>query len=380
MYPLVGVAGAALVAIVLWEGFETVVLPRRVTRRIRLTRLFFRFTWLLWGGIVRGFDGRRRERFLGTFGPLSMIVLLVFWGLGLILGFAMLQWALGSQLSIHGERGGFPLDLYMSGTTFATLGLGDVIPATPAARLLTVIEAGTGFGFLALVIGYLPVLYQNFSRREVASALLDARAGSPSTPVELLRRHAQAGRLDDLDDLFRGWERWAAELLESHISYPVLCYYRSQHSNQSWLATLTTMLDTCALAIAGLRGVRPWQAQLTFAMARHAAVDMAQIFNTPPRAPSPDRLPPDALAHVRALLAAEGVELADPAGFDARLARLRHMYEPYAAALAGYLRLPVPAWYPASPPIDNWRTSAWERRSTGLPPSLFDSVDDEHSR
>ena len=140
----------------------------------------------------------------------------------------------------------------MSGTNFFTLGLGDVTPTTTSARVLTTVEAGMGFGFLALVIGYLPVLSQAFSRRESAIALLDARAGSPPTAAELLRR--RGGRRPSPGRLLNDWERWSAEVLESHISFPVLAFYRSQHDNQSWVAALTTVLDTCALVITGVDG------------------------------------------------------------------------------------------------------------------------------
>src|SRR5439155_22732943 len=158
----------------------------------------------------------------------------------------------------------------------------DVVPVSWPARAVTALEAAVGFGFLAIVIGYLPVIYQSFSRREVVISMLDARAGSPPTAAELLRRHAADHTLDALDALLRDWEHWSAELLESHLSYPVLAYFRSQHDNQSWLGALTTVLDTCALVMVGIDGVSVWQARLTFAIARHAVVDIAQIFRTAP--------------------------------------------------------------------------------------------------
>src|SRR4029079_19535049 len=103
-----------------------------------------------------------------------------------------------------------------------------------------------GFSFLALVIGYLPVFYQSLSRREVLISMLDDRAGSPPSAGEALRRAAQARDLDRLPALLAEGERWAAEVLESHLSYPVLSFYRSQHDNQSWVVTLTALLDTAA--------------------------------------------------------------------------------------------------------------------------------------
>jgi len=345
----------------MWEAFEVIVLPRRVTRRLRLTRLFYRVTWITWSAIVRRLpSSRRQETYLSFYGPLSLLMLLTVWAAGMILGFALLQAALGSALNISAGTATFGTDLYMSGTNFFTLGLGDVTPRTSLARLFTVVEAGMGFGFLALVIGYLPVMYQAFSRREVSTVLLDARAGSPPCAGELLRRSGQSLR-EELDPLLREWERWSAELLESHISYPVLCYYRSQHSNQSWLAALTAILDTSALVLVGIDGMPPRQAQLTFAIARHAIADLAQIFKTPPRTPGVDRLPPEALTRLREGLAAAGVTLRDGSASDQRLGELRRLYEPYANALAEYLLMPLPPWLPATGSFDSWQTSAWER-------------------
>src|SRR5207245_10201029 len=130
--------------------------------------------------------GVRRETYLSFFGPLSLLVLLAAWAASLIAGFALLQTGLGAGLNVPG--GGSITDhLYLSGETFFTLGLGDVTPVSRAGRVLVVIEAGVGFAFLALVIGYLPVLYQSFSRRELNITLLDARAGPPPSAEQLLR-------------------------------------------------------------------------------------------------------------------------------------------------------------------------------------------------
>ena len=298
---------------------------------------------------------------MSFYGPLSVLLLLSVWAAGLVFGFALLHWSLGSAVIASDGATNFSTDLYMSGTTFFTLGLGDVVPRTPLARLLTVMEGGMGFGFLAAVIGYLPVLYQSFSRREVNISLLDARAGSPPTAGELLRRHSYPGGADALRVLLHDWERWAAELLESHLSYAVLGFFRSQHINQSWLSALTTVLDTCAWAMSSLEADCVRQAELTFAMARHAVVDLAQVFNTPPRPPSEDRLPPARHAHLRATLVAAGLPLRDDAAVCQRLAELRRMYEPYVQSLADFLFLTLPPWMPESKHPDNWQTSAWER-------------------
>jgi len=355
----IGALGAALLAAVLLDAFETIILPRRVSRRFRITRLFYRGTWLPWRATARLLPAKRREAFLSFFGPLSLLALLSVWAIGIVLAFGMVQWAAGSALAMTGGSPGFGADLYLSGTTFFTLGLGDVVPRTPLAKAVTVIEAGTGFAFLASVIGYLPVIYQAFSRREGAISLLDARAGSPPTAGELLWRHRQDGQHEALRELLHEWERWAADVLESHLSYPVLAYFRSQHNNQSWLAALTTILDASALVIVGLEGWCVRQAELTFAMARHAVVDLAQVFSTPPTTPRADRLPEEQFARLRARLADGGMRLRDGQTVE-RLAELR-MYEPYVLALAAYLAVPLPPWVRTAERPDNWQTSAWDR-------------------
>src|SRR5437660_1249404 len=279
------VCGLVIIWVVLLDAFETVVLPRRVTRHFKLTAWFYRQTWIPWRKLARQIKTTsRQQNFLGYFGPLSLILLLGFWAMGLILGFALVQHGLGGHEQLGNEPITFGRILYQSGETFFTLGYGDIVPTSGGARALSVIEAGMGFALLGVVIVYIPVVYASFSRREIQISMLDARAGSPPSAVELLVR--LAGRSEDpgvdqrvLDEVLRDWERWAGELLESQISYPVLSFFRSQHSNQSWVGALTTMLDVTSLLLTGIEGVHPGQARLTFAMARHAAVDLPQGCN-----------------------------------------------------------------------------------------------------
>jgi len=380
MHALAAAAGILIVMAVLWEAFETIVLPRRVTRHFRFTRLFYRATWKPWSMLLGRVQSlKRRESYLSYFGPLSLLGLLIAWAALLIVGFALVHWAGGSSLYVAapGLPRGFWTDLYMSGTTFFTLGLGDVTPRSPLAHALTVVEGGLGFGFLALVIGYLPTIFQAFSRREANITLLDARAGSPPSAVELLRRHASDHGREAMLELLRDWERWSAELLESHLSYPVLCYFRSQHDNQNWLAALTTILDVCVLVIVGLENVPRRQAQLTFAIARHAVVDLAQIFSAAP-AHGQDRPGAEQLPELRAALAEAGWKLEDGRAAAAKLEELRAMYEPYVQALGRYLHFALPGWFPPAHHRDNWQTSAWGRISRGAACCSVDVRHDDH--
>jgi ABC-type multidrug transport system fused ATPase/permease subunit len=364
MFLLIGLAGFILIVVVLWDVFETIVLPRRVTRRFRLTRFFYRVVWAPWATIGRRMHrSKKRETFLSIFGPLSLLALLVLWAASLVVGFALLHGAFGSHISTSGPSGFFT-DLYYSGTTFFTLGLGDIAPVDGPARTITVIEASLGFGLLALVIGYFPVLYQAFSRREVNISMLDARAGTPPTAAELLRRHQEGQSLASLDQLLRDWEMWAADLMESHLSYPVLCFFRSQHDNQSWLGALNTVLDACSLVMVGVDGIPKWQAQLTFKMARHAIVDISQIFNTSPLKHDGSRLSSQDHAILRSVLSDSGVALRNEEGDEKTLEELRAMYEPYTRVLSHYLMMPLPGWLPKARASDNWQTSAFENAPT----------------
>ncbi len=374
------VVSLAIIGWVLLEAFEAMVLPRRVMRKFRLNRWFYRVNWPVWQLLSRAFQSpKRRETFLSVFGPLSLLTLFIFWVLGLIAGFALLHWSLGTQLHTPAGRAeGLPQCLYFSGITFFTIGYGDLVPQDGPSRFLAIVEGGVGFGFLAIIIGYLPVLYQAFSRREVVISMLDARAGSPPSAGQLLLRvapHLDAGAASDA---LAEWERWSAELLESQLSFPVLSYYRSQHDNQSWLGALTTILDTCALLLAAAPGKCPFQAQLTFAMARHAAVDLALVIHTPARPVEVDRLPPEAWQRLGEQLRAAGVELRHGPAVEAKLAELRGMYEPFVNALAHYFHFQLPPLFSDKTSVDNWQTSAWMRRTAGLRRLPINSEVDEH--
>jgi hypothetical protein len=237
-------------------------------------------------------------------------------------------------------------------------------------------EAGMGFAFLGVVIGYLPVIYNSFAAREIEISLLDARAGSPPSAAEFLGRLGCCPEQTVLDQIFRDWERWCADLLSSHISYPVLVFFRSQHGNQSWLSALTVMLDVTSLVTAGVEGIHPDQAKLTFAMARHAAVDLAQVMRAEYSPHDADRLTAADLIRLRAELAKHGVTLNDRLGDDAagndgagnnvadasdRLAELRVLYEPYLHSLSGRLLMTLPPWIHTERMKDNWQASPWDR-------------------
>lgn len=360
-----GLAGFVLLVVILLDAFEALVHPRRLTGKFRPTRVFYRSFWRPWSAIGRHIGKkRRRESFLGAFGPLSLLVLFALWACGLLFAFALLQWANHTPLHLEQDtHANFFTYLYMSGVTIFTVGFGDVLATSTFGRALSVAEAGLGLGFFAMVVGYLPILYQAFSRREVAISLMDARAGSPPTAAELLIRYSRMDKAKHLEPFLQSWEQWSAELLESLLSFPALGFYRSQHDNQSWLAALTTVLDTCALVLAGISDVDAHQAQLTFAISRHAAVDLTFIYNTQPLVPDADRLPPVRLRELRDRVSESGLSMDESESAAGQLTGLRQMYEPFVNALSIHFQMELPEFLSDQRRLDNWQTSTWKSGS-----------------
>ncbi len=353
---LAGVAALVLLVAILQDAFEVMLLPRRVRRELRFMRVYFRVTWWVWSALSRRIASEtRREHLLGLYGPLSMLCLFALWAGLLVSAFGTMEWVLEPGPGLPGAGSPWSEQIYMSGVTFFTLGYGDVVPHSTFGRILSVVEAGTGIGFIAVVIGYLPVLYQFFSRREAHVIQLDGRAGSPPTAATMLCRHSDHGRLDELNIVLRAWEVWGSELLESHLSYPMLAYYRSQHHNQSWLTALACVMDACALVLVGVPGMSRLQARMTFTMARQVLVEMAQSFQiAPSRYDGGDRLSANRYDRMVVLFAEEGVEWDAGEDVQSTLAALRATYEPLMDGLARYLLLNVPDWMPDEDAVDHW--------------------------
>lgn len=347
--------GILIVVAVLLDAFGTIVLPRSVKRPFRLSALYFYGGWVVYKLAARRPNGRLRNGFLAAYAPGSLLILIVVWVVLLSVGFGLIQYGRGTPLSHPDETGRLASYLYLSGTTMLTLGYGDLTPTDGAGRFLAVAEATTGFIFLALIIGYIPVLYGPFSRREQTMLRLDARAGGNPTGIELLLRHHDC--MEQLIPFLVEWESFAAALLEAYLSYPILAYYRSQHDEQSWLRSLTSVMDACAV-IAVAEGASPGlrlQGHATFAMARHLLVDLAYILDAPPEGDG--RLKDEDYARLRT--AALGAGLTLPPTQES-LARERKGYEPFVAALARDLALEAPAWILERHGLDNWQTSAWD--------------------
>jgi hypothetical protein len=356
--------GVALEFVVLQDAFETIILPRTVNRDVRLTTLIVRTVGKFWYFVARRLRGERREAWLGAFAPLSTILLILMWAVFQIVGFGLFHWGLRTEFVGHTAME-LQEYFFFSGGAFFTVG-SDYVPATHFGHFLSILESGLGFAFLGLVIGYVPVITQQFGAREAQITLFDARAGSPSTAFELYRRYSESDDLGSLADLMAEWEKWCAELLQSFMSYPILAWYRSQHDAQSWLSAITTILDACALAQLGFDESHPWapkltrQSKLTFAIARHTVIDLALITHTPPAEKAADRLPTASFRSLQAQLESVGVLICSTPGAERKLRELRDLYEPYLETLGKVLFLEVPPFCVEARGADNWQTSAFD--------------------
>ncbi len=358
--------GLILASLVLQDAFEVMLLPRRVQRRTRLVSFYFRASWRLWSSLGRrSMSLPKRERFLSLFGPISIVVLFVVWAATLIVSFGLMLWSLERWLPSHHNLSTY---LYLSGVTFFTVGYGDLAPQTGITKTMSVVEAGTGLGLLAVVISYLPVLYQLVSRREAHIMQLDARASTPPTAGTLLSRHASNNAMPKLDGLLRDWERWCAELAESHLSYPMLGFYRSQHANQNWLAALTAIMDCCAIVMVGLKGVPSFQAKMTFSMARLAMVEMCRVFHQAPLSNPPDRVASRGFASLDEELKFAGLAWANAETAEQVLREFMATYDPFAATLAQFLLVDLPTLTAEEEGagLDNWQRSARGRAAKSL--------------
>ena len=333
MRAVAAVAGVILIALMLSEFFVTFLLPRRVRRDPRIARGFLRGLWRPWRAFARRLSPSTADTVLGFFGPLALLTQLLVWTIGLIIGFALLEWAAVGRGFGHGLLFSSGLFLSAEGVSGSTL-----------VHVIALVEAAIAIGVLFSVIGYLPAVYGSFSRREIAVSQLAARAGSPPAAGVILHRVAGRERWLELERDLRDWEAWAAELMETHLSYPILGWYRSQHVSQNWLAALTAMVDVAAFVTAVESDGEVEAAELTYAIGQHALADLAVQYRVKPR--PVDRLSDEQFEKLYGLVESA---LANPVACDdakERLRALRKAYEPKAHALSQLLALDLPVWLP----------------------------------
>ncbi|TAJ99919.1 MAG: two pore domain potassium channel family protein [Chloroflexota bacterium] len=269
----VGLLGLTCLGLVLWDVFQTIVVPRPSPSRLRLARYVVPPAWLAWRALAtRTRTGVARDQLLGLFAPAAAILLLVLWMAAIVIGYGLILFAL------RGELRPSPADLgtaiYFAGTSVLTIGYGDIVAGGGLSRLVVLTAAVAGLGVVALVITFLFSLYGSFQRREVLVVTLSARAKSPPSAITLLETQARLDLVDELPALFAEWERWTAEVLDTHVAYPLLGYFRSSHDETSWISAIGAVLDAAALVLTTIRGVPRGQAEITKRVGAHLVEDI----------------------------------------------------------------------------------------------------------
>lgn len=336
--------GLAVIALTLGDVFQSVVMPRATGRRLRISFYVWRTMWYLWPRLawrLYSADGERREEFLAVFAPLMLTSMIGLWAALLIFGFGSLLW--GMRGGVAPEHASFGTMLYFAGTSLLTIGFGDVVGRGAAPRLVSVLAALAGLSFLSILTAFLFAVFGSFQQRETFVVTIAARAGSPPSGVNLLAIAGYSFTSDDLSPLMIDAQRWAAAVMESHLAYPMLAFFRSSHDDQSWVGTLGTLLDTATLMMTAVAGVRDGQARIFYNVGRHATRDLSRYFRVG-IAEEVVGIERSEFEHACDRLAAAGYALRDRGEAWTRFAQLRASYAPHVTLLARFFQIPPLQW------------------------------------
>jgi voltage-gated potassium channel Kch len=333
-------AGLVLLGIVLWDIFQSIVVPRPTPGRLRLGRYLIPPTWRLWRQIgTRARTAQATDWFLGLYAPGAAILLFAVWLVIIIFADGLMLWALRGEVTPH--LGGFFDALYFAGSSVLTLGFGEIIASGGVSRIVVLVAAATGLGVVALVITFIFSLFANYQRREVLVVTLSARAKAPPSAVTLLETHGRLDMVDELPALFREWEHWAAEVLDSHVAYPLLGYFRSSHDSISWISALGAVLDSAALVVTTIQGVPRGQAHMMLKVGAHLVEDISNIRGETGEA---SRVDEAGFAIVYEHLARAGYKLEPRERALRAFERVRGTYAGRLEALAAFWATPAPGW------------------------------------
>jgi hypothetical protein len=271
------IAGLFLIAIVFYDLFQTVVLPRPAVRKVQLGTIIVRPLWLAWRWIARrSSQVERSEARLGAFGPIALLILFALWALALILGYGLIIDGLAQQFRPPPQD--LATSIYISSSTLVPLSFGDFVPEGGAARLVIVAESASGVALAALAITLLFSLYESFRAREEMVVSLDALAGAPPSGVHILETAAELRMRPDLKSTFEEWRKWSAMVLESHLAYPLLVYFRSSHDNEAWVNSFGAVMDAAVLVMSTVEDDSMGAARLMYTVGNHLVEDIGWVF------------------------------------------------------------------------------------------------------
>ncbi len=334
--------GVALTAITLFDVFQSVVFPRPSVGRVQLSVNLVRWTWSAWRAVAqRPHKLQTREAALAAFAPLAVVGLLVLWGLLIIVGYALIFNGLHDGLSPQPDS--FGTTLFFSAGRMLAFSVGGIEATQVPTRIFTSLEAATGFGLFALVISLLFSLFNAFQRREAAVVALDAIAGAPSTGLQLLETCAKDDLAPELEVTFDQWRMWSVDVLETHLTYPLLFFFRSSHDNEAWANSFGAVMDAAVLVISTIDGGPVGHAMLMHKVGSHLVADMRHYYYRGVHGESPG------VEHEEFLSACDRLERAGyrlherDAAWE-KFSTLRGKYAPWLNEMTKGLAIPPAPW------------------------------------
>jgi len=340
---LVMVAGIIVLALTEYDIFQSIVLPRPSVRKVQLARPLVRSLWVVWRWVAqRSSRVDKSEGRMAVFGPVALILLVLIWATALVFGYAMVLYGLRDEfrpLLID-----FPDAFYVSATTLVPLAYGDLVPQLGPARFVIIVESANGVAYAALAITLLFELYGSFREREQAVVALDAIAGAPASGVQLLETAAHKGMRGILADTFEEWRKWSAMVLESHLAYPLLFYFRSSHDNEAWINSFGAVMDASSLVLSSMEDGEEFTgaAKLMMTVGNHLIEDTAWVFNI--QSESDPIIEREEYVTAVARLRAAGYDMRDGEEHWQKFAKLRGKYAFVLNRMAQWLATPPAPW------------------------------------
>lgn len=337
-------AGIAILMLTLNDVFQSAIVPRAVGRRFRISYFAWRWGWTLWPMLawkIYGGSDERREDFLAAFAPGMLIGLLVLWGSLLVAGYGSIFFGLRGGLSpaVHSLGAA----AYFAGTSLTTIGFGDIAGRSSGTRLFAIVAGATGLGLFSVITAYLFALFGSFQTRESFVVMLGARTGTPPSGVDLLAIAGYTQTIGDLEAILLEAQRWVARVMESHLAYPALAFFRSSHDYQSWVGTLGTLLDAATLMMTTIEGGRDGEARIFYNLSRHAAHDLTRHFGVTSESDSAG-LERGEFENACDRLVHAGYLLHDRTVAWERFSKMRATYAPQLNALARFFEIPPLQW------------------------------------
>lgn len=262
--------GLTLVVATLFSAIRSFVLPRSANDRMaRILFLSLRFVFNKLMQPMRSYI--QRDALMAYYAPIGLLLLPVFWLTLVLIGYMGMFWAL-DNVSWHDA-------FRVSGSSLFTLGF--ATPNTTISAFMTFSEALIGLVLIAILIAYLPTMYSAFSRREATVTLLEVRAGSPPSAIEMFERFRRLHRLEELNEIWTTWEAWFSELEESHTSLAALAFFRSPRPHRHWVIAAGAVLDAASLAASTLDVPKDTHADLCIRAGYLALGHIAEYFKIP---------------------------------------------------------------------------------------------------